>query len=97
MSTMQIFCTTVPESGMIALPPEFCGNQVNVIMHKKSDALQPGCDADFWRLKPLEEIQAEQGGPRVCTDIDFYFGWAPDIWESEEEMEEFLRRRKEEI
>ena len=97
MSTTQIFHTTVPESGTITLPPEFCGNPVNVIMRKKNDTLQPGCDADFWRLKPLEEIDAEQGGPKICTNPDDYFGWMADFWESKEEMEEFLRRRKEEI
>ena len=97
MSTMQVFYTTVPSDGKITLPPEFCGNQVEMVVRKKSEQMQLDCDADFWRMKSLDEIDAEQGGPRICTNPDDYFGWMPDIWESDEEMEEFLRRRKEEI
>jgi len=97
MSTQQIFRTTVPSDGTITLPPEFCGSPVEIAMCKKSNLLPPGCVDDFRRMKSLDEIEAEQGGPRVCTDPDLYFGWMADFWESKEEMEEFLRRRKEEI
>jgi len=97
MSTPQVFYTTVPDDGTISLPPEFCGRRVDVIVRRESDALRPGDDDDFWNPKTLDEIDAEQGGPKICTDPDFYFGWMSDFWESKEEMEEFLRRRKEEI
>ena len=97
MATTQVFHTIVPDDGTITLPSEFRGNRVDVIVCRESDALRPGCDADFWNPKTLDEIVAEQGGPKICTDPDFYFGWMSDFWESKEEMEEFLRRRKEEI
>jgi len=97
MSIAQHFYTTVPESGTITLPPEFCGDQVDVIVLKKSVPLPlPGGD-DFWRKKSLDEIVAEQGGPRICTDPDEYFGSLAFLWDSEEEMEMFLEKRKEEI
>ena len=89
------FHTTVPSNGTITLPPEFRGNQVDVIVRKKSVPL-PEDDDDFWRKKSLDEIVAEQGGPRICTNPDEYFGFLSDLWDSKEEVEEFLRRRKEE-
>jgi len=94
MSAPQVFHTTVPSDGMITLPPEFCGNQVDVIVHNESDALQLGCDSNNWRKKTLDEIVAEQGGPRICTNPTSLWEGFPKLWDTEAELEEFLERRK---
>ena len=94
MATTQVFHTTVPDDGTITLPSEFHGNQVDVIVFKKSDLLQPGYDDDFWREKPLDEIITEQGGPRVCTDPASLWEDFPKLWDTEAELKEFLERRK---
>ena len=91
---MQVFYTTVPGDGTITLPPEFYGNQVEMIVRKKSGMLQPDCDADSRRMKSLDEIVAEQGGPRVCTNPDSLWEDFPKLWDTEAELEEFLERRK---
>jgi len=91
---MQVFYTTVPESGTITLPSEFCGNHVEMVVRRKSDQLQSGCDSDFRRIKSLDEIVAEQGGPRVCTNPDSLWKDFPKLWDTEAELEEFLERRK---
>ena len=91
---MQVFYTTVPESGTITLPPEFCGNQVDVIVRKKNHLLQPGCDDNFWGKKPLDKIIVEQGGQRVCTNPARLWEKFPKLWDTEAELEEFLERRK---
>ena len=96
MSTMPYFYTTVPESGTITLPEEFRGNQVDITVRRKSGPLPNNSD-DFWRKKPLDEIVAEQGGPKICTNPDEYFGFLSELWDSKEEVEEFLLKRKDEI
>ena len=96
MSITQPFCTTVSESGIISLPPEFYGEQVDVTVCKKpSSSLSVDRD-EFWEKKPLEEIDAEQGGPKICTNPDEYFGFLSEFWGSQDEVEEFLRKRREE-
>ena len=94
MSTMQVFHTTVPESGTITLPPEFCGGNVEVVVRKKPTPLQPDCDDDFRRKKSLDEIVAEQGGPRICTNPASLWEDFPKLWDTETELEEFFERRK---
>ena len=91
---MQVFYTTVPESGTITLPSEFCGNHVEMVVRRKTDQLQPRCDSDLRRIKSLDEIVAEQGGPRVCTNPDSLWEDFPKLWDTESELEEFLERRK---
>ena len=95
MSLAQQFYTTVPESGTITLPPEFRGTEVVILetTPKKPPAIAPD---EFWRRKTLDEIDAEQGGPKICTNPDEYFGFLSEFLGSKEEVEEFLRRRKEE-
>ena len=39
---------------------------------------------------------AEQAGPTVCAVPDEYFGSLAFLWDSNEEIETFLKRRKEE-
>ena len=95
MSIAQPFCTTVSTSGTITLPPEFWGEQVDVTVRRKSPLLPTDRD-EFWQNRSLEEIDAEQGGPKICTNPDEYFGFLSELWDSNEEMEEFLRKRKEE-
>jgi len=92
MSTSQPFYATVPESGTITLPPEFRGAEVTIIetVPKKT---APMNDDDF---KSLDEIDAEQGGPKICMNSGDYFGYMSELWNSKEEMEQFLHRRKEE-
>lgn len=93
MSTQFEF--TVPPDGTIpiVLPEEFRGKAVEINVKSKpiSD------DKDFWRKKSLDEIVAEQGGPKVCTDPDKLFGCLAFLWESPEDVEDFLQRRKEDI
>ena len=95
MSITQPFCTTVSESGIITLPPEFRGEQVDVTVRRKSPSLPVNRD-EFWQKKSLDEIDAEQGGPKICTNPDEYFGFLSELWSSKEEVEEFLCKRKEE-
>ena len=89
------FHTTVPTDGTITLPPEFRGDQVDVTVRRKSAPLPlPENDDDFWRKKSLDEIVAEQGGPRICTNPSSLWEDFPKLWENEAELEEFLERRK---
>ena len=90
-----IFHTTVPADCMIALPSEFCGDQVDVIVRRKT-APPPLLDNtdDLGRKKTLDEIIAEQGGPRTCTNPASLSKGFPKLWNSEAEVEEFLERRK---
>ncbi len=78
----------------IPLPEELRGDDIEVIVMRKSDRLKPGCDADFWRKKSLDEIAAEQGGPKICTDPNSLWEGFPKLWDTQEELEEFLERRK---
>jgi len=96
MTLTQPFYTTVPESGTITLPPKYRG--VEVTIHETISKKPLPRDRDeFWRKKSLEEIVAEQGGPKVCTNPDEYFGSLAFLWDSEEEMETFLKKRREEV
>ncbi len=64
----------------IPLPEELRGNKIEVILLKKprhSKLLEN--DDDFWRTKSLDEIAAEQGGPKIHTDSDKYFGFLSDF------------------
>ena len=96
MSVAQPFYTTVPSSGTITLPPEFRGTEVMIREAAPKKPL-PENDDDFWRKKSLDEIDAEQGGPKICTNPDEYFGSLAFLWDSKEEIEMFLKKRKEEI
>ena len=93
MTLTQPFYTTVPESGTITLPPKYRG--VEVTIHETIPKKPLPIDRDeFWRKKSLEEIVAEQGGPKVCTNPASLWERYPKLWDSEEELEEFLERRK---
>ena len=50
--------------------------------------------ADFGQKKSLDEIIAEQGGSRTCTNPTNLSEGFPKLWDSESELEEFLERRK---
>ncbi|MDR1269709.1 MAG: hypothetical protein LBK82_09300 [Planctomycetaceae bacterium] len=82
--------TFVPDNGSITLPPEFCGTEIIVV--KKTTPL-PENNEHWKHRKTLEELAEEQGvGP--CTDPERLFDSLSFLWESKEEAEEFLRRRK---
>jgi len=51
-------------------------------------------NAEFRKKKSLDEIIAEQGGPRVCTNPTRLWEDFPKLWETEAELDEFLERRK---
>ena len=80
------FHTTVATDCTITLPPEFCGDQIDVIVRRKF--------ADSGQKQLLDEIIAEQGGPRTCTNPASLSENFPKLWENETELEEFLERRK---
>ena len=86
--------TTVSTDCTIILPPEFCGDQVDVIVCRKSTPLPLSDNDDFGRKKSLGEIVAEQGGPRTCTNPTSLSEGFPKLWDTEAELEEFLERRK---
>jgi uncharacterized protein (DUF2384 family) len=44
---------------------------------------------DFWKRPTLEEIIAEQNGGRP-TRVEDILGKGADLWDSDEEFEEFL-------
>jgi hypothetical protein len=90
---MQPFYTTsVPENGTITLPQKFRATKVMIL-----ETPSPTDRNEFWQTKSLDEIVAEQGGPKACTNPDEYFGSLAFLWDSEEEMETFLKKRKDEI
>jgi len=95
MSLTQPFCTIVSDGGTITLPPEFWGELVAVTVRRKSPT-QPVDREEFWRKQSLDEIDAGQGGPKICTSPDEYFGFLSEFWGSKEDVETFLRKRKEE-
>jgi len=76
----------VPADGTITLPEPFRGRNVSVI--------SPPNPLDH---KTLDEIIEEQGGPKICRNVANLSRDFPKIWDTEEELEEFLRKRKEEI
>ncbi|MDR1964866.1 MAG: hypothetical protein LBQ50_13930 [Planctomycetaceae bacterium] len=83
--------TFVPVNGSITLPPEFCNTEI--VVRKKTPMLPE--NNDHWKhQKTLEELRQEQGD-KTMTDPDRYFGSLSFLWDSKEEAEEFLRRRKE--
>ena len=88
------FHTTVSTDCTITLPPEFCGNQVDVIVSRKIAPLPLPDNDDLGRKKSLDEIVAQQGGPRTCTNPTSLSEGFPKLWDSEAELEEFLERRK---
>jgi hypothetical protein len=98
MLTTQPFFTTASESGTITLPEELHGKRLKIVVENETPKknTEIPSDNDFWHKKSLDEIDAEQGGPKICTNPDDYFGFLSDIWESKEEVEQFLRRRKNE-
>lgn len=82
--------TFVPKGGTITLPPEF--DNADVVVLKKGLPLPE--NNDHWKhQKTLEELEQEQGCKRF-TDPSRVFGTLSFLWDSEEEVEEFLRRRK---
>jgi hypothetical protein len=86
----------VPESGTITLPPEFRTAEV-IVREATPKKMSPMSCNDFWQTKSLDEIAAEQGGTKVCTNPDEYFGSLAFLWDSEDELETFLKKRKDEI
>jgi hypothetical protein len=90
MTTLH-FVTTVPADCTITLPLGFCGSQVDVTVRRKSAPLP---DGNFGQTKSLDEIVAEQGGPRTCVNPISLSEGFPKLWDSEAELEEFLERRK---
>jgi len=83
--------TSVPDDGTIVLPQEFRGSKVIVLKNKP--ALPE--NNDHWKnKKSLDEIIQEQG-IKPMTDPDRYFGSLSFLWDSKEDVEDFLRRRKE--
>ena len=96
MSATQPFYASVPESGTITLPPEFRTTEVMIL--ETTSKMPSSIDRhEFWRTQSLDEIAAEQGGAKVCTNPNEYFGSLAFLWDSEEEMETFLKKRKDEI
>jgi hypothetical protein len=83
--------TFVPQGGVITLPPEF--DNTEVVVQKKTPPLPK--NNDHWtKQKTLEELIQEQGD-KTMLDPDSFFGGLSFLWDSQEEMEEFLSRRKE--
>ncbi len=74
----------------VVLPESLRGKTVAIVTEETMKPLHG-------HPKTLEEIVAEQGGPRICTDPDDLSRDFPKIWDTEEEIEVFLRRRKEEL
>jgi len=88
MSIAQHFYTTVPESGMITLPPEYRGKIVKLSTEEEEEKLLRIMQSNdnFWHPKSLEEI-LKNAGP--IQDIrDLYP--KESIWDSDEEFIEFL-------
>jgi len=92
MSVTQPFYTTVPESGTITLPQKFRTTEVMILKTPNPT----NCD-EFWKTKSLDEIVVEQGGPKVCTNPDEYVGSLAFLWDSDDEIETFLKKRKDEV
>jgi hypothetical protein len=91
------FHTTVLDNGMLAvpLPEEFRGKTVNVLTDEEEKLLRIiRANEDVRRKKTLDEIIAEQGGPRVCTNPESLGEDMPKLWNTEAELEEFLEHRK---
>lgn len=89
----------VGPDGMIAVPSELCGREVDVrivpAVRCDDERIRTVIDPEeFWRKKSLDEIAAEQDGYKICTNPDDYFGYLEPLWDSPEELEEFLERRK---
>ncbi|MDR0704696.1 MAG: hypothetical protein LBF88_06860 [Planctomycetaceae bacterium] len=83
--------TLVPDNGSIILPPEFCGTEIVVM--KKTPPL-PENNYHLKQQKTLEELTEEQGDKHF-TDPNRVFGTLSFLWDSPEEVEEFLQKRKE--
>jgi len=96
MSIAQPFYTMVPESGTITLPPEFRASKV-MILETPQKKSKPTESNEFWKTQSLDEVVAEQGGPKTCTNPDEYVGSLAFLWDSDEEIETFLKKRKDEI
>jgi hypothetical protein len=92
MSMPQPFYAMVPESGTITLPQKFRTTEVMIL-----ETPNPTACGEFWQTKSLDEVDAEQGGPKVCTNPDEYVGSLAFLWDSDEEIEMFLKKRKDEI
>jgi hypothetical protein len=93
MTTLH-FHTTVPADCTITLPPEFCGDLVDVIVRRESTPLPLPNEGGFRKKKSLDEIIAEQGGPRTCTNPTSLSEGFPKLWDNEAELKEFLERRQ---
>ncbi|MDR0328361.1 MAG: hypothetical protein LBI05_08715 [Planctomycetaceae bacterium] len=70
-----------------------CRNE-NIHDERYEDLIEKYADKDFRCKKTLDEIIAEQGGPRVCTNPENLGKDMPQLWDTEAELEEFLERRK---
>jgi uncharacterized protein (DUF2384 family) len=56
---------------------------------KKDSSLIKRSSEDFWKPRTLEQIIAEQNGGRP-TRLEDILGKGADLWDSDEEFEEFL-------
>jgi hypothetical protein len=81
--------TFVPDNGSITLPPEFCGTEI-VVMKKMPI---PENNNHWKQQKTLKEL-AEEQGDKHFTDLNRVFGTLSFLWDSPEEVEEFLQKRK---
>jgi hypothetical protein len=90
------FHATVLDDGMLAvpLPEEFRGKTVKLLMDDEKLLRIMQTDGDFRSKKTLDEIVAEQGGPRICTNPTSLWEDFPKLWDTEAELEEFLENRK---
>jgi len=93
MTQTQPYFTTVPASGTITLPSRYWDTEVMVLETALKKPLSVHCD-ESWRKKSLDEIIARQGGPKICKNPERLWEDFPKLWDSEEELEEFLERRK---
>ncbi len=86
-----INCTVALDGTIpIVLPENLRGKKVAIVPEEEMMPLHG-------HPKTLDEIDAEQGGPKICTDPKNLSRDFPKIWDTQEEIEDFLQRRKKEI
>jgi hypothetical protein len=89
MSTLH-YELSVPDDGIVVLPPEFCGSKVVVINkndnEKVSEIIQ--ADKEFRQQKSLDEILKVQNAKPIRSIDDLRRN--EQVWESEKEFFDFL-------
>ena len=80
----------------IALPEELRGEPLEIVVAKEPAKTQDVeiFIANFGQKLSLDEIVAEQGGPRTCISPTSLSEGFPKLWDNEAEVKEFLERRK---